>query len=258
MLGDFLIDGGEYEETNASAALELGAGSTWTIQNGGRATFLPEGTLSLDADTAMVVDGFDVVVANLDDVAIGATAGATARLTVQNSASLSLADVSLSGLVDGSDAQLEILGGSTLTVSEQLGVAAAGFASSATVEVDGEDSLLDYDGTSPLRVGSSAGGAAELSVSDTATLDLGNQDLHIGATGTVRLDNGRVIPGGDILVDGGRLEQTAADMAQIETLGAGSALRVVAGGSADLVQDLSADGCGDSGRRGWLIAQCGG
>ena len=241
VLGDLVVDGGVYEETDEAAALVLGTGSTWTIQNGGRATYLPEGSLSLGADTALVVDGIAAIVENLDDVQVGTTVGATARLAVQNSASLSLADVSLSGLVNGSDARLDVHSGSTLIVSEQLDVASAGLAATASVDIDGDDSLLDYDGTAPLRVGAATGGPAELSISDTATLDLGNQDLHIGATGTVRLNNGQLIPGGDILVDGGRLEQTAADMAELEMLGSGGALRIVDGGSADLVQDLSVD-----------------
>ncbi|MCA9101714.1 MAG: hypothetical protein KDA63_11215, partial [Planctomycetales bacterium] len=66
--------------------------------------------------------------------------------------------------------------------------------------------------------------------------------LYVGASGTVRLDNGQLTPGGNVVVEGGRIEQTAADSAVLEMPAAGGALRVLAGGEATLVQDLDADG----------------
>lgn len=239
VLGDFLLDGGTYDETDASSALGLAAGATWTIQNGGQASYLPETTLSFAADTALVIDGSDSFVNNVDGVEIGTTAGATARLTLRNDAALSLADLTLSETADGGNARLEILDGAKLTVTENLGIASAGFASAAVVDINGEDSLLDYQGTSTLEVGSAAGGTAELLIRDMGRLDLGSQGLHVAAGGIVRLDNGGLTPGGDILVEGGRIEQTAALLGQLDMPSPGGALRIVAGGSVDLVEDLT-------------------
>ncbi|MCA9103525.1 MAG: hypothetical protein KDA63_20370, partial [Planctomycetales bacterium] len=178
--GDFLIDGGTYQVTDAAAEVDLAAGSVWTVQNGGRLLLNPDTTISLGADRALEFAGGTTLAPNLKNVELGTTVGGTSRLTLTNDATLALDSVTLSESVDGSDARLEVLGGATLTVTDQVGVASTGLASTATVEVSGADSALNYQAAMPLAVGSATGGAAELRINDGGSVDLGGQGLYVG------------------------------------------------------------------------------
>jgi fibronectin-binding autotransporter adhesin len=156
--GDLMINGGVLQKSNAASTLDFAAGKTITIQAGGRLTIA--GAHPADSNRIYNI------------------AGANSKLEITGNNPLTIAG----------GAQVHLAGGAKLSAGARIDVGTGG-ASSGTLTVAGDGSTVD--GGSELSVWGSAGGTANVELSDAAsgTFSAGIDFANSAAAGTTSVVN---------------------------------------------------------------------
>ena len=266
--GDLTIDGGVYEEDQASTADRTFApNTTTTITNGGRMTLNSEGFF-VDAGRTLVLDGAGSEL-NLEgvftNVTIGGLGGGTdGTMTLRNNASLTPRDMSMRANGADQTATLNVLSGADLSFDSSSGLGRFSILASETnngqaiINVDGSGSnIFVNDVFSPLTLGhqSGTGTTATMNLTNGGQFSSDDEGLVINPLGTVHFEDGGLFMLGDLVVRGGTVERAAGSNGFVELNSfAEIEMRVVEGGSVDLNQfafglitnRLTVDGPGSS------------
>src|SRR5262249_39851591 len=158
--------------------------------------------------------------------------------------------------IGGTNSKLEMLGGGALNLDNgaQVNVTSSGLLSlsgnlaigsgaSGTLAADGAGANVTQSGGGTLTVGNFITGTAALNIGTTTsggTLTTGTGLLTISGTGTVNIgsgaNTGTLNANGDILIDGGLLQRTAASAFN---LAAGKTMTIQNGGRASITGDYT-------------------
>jgi T5SS/PEP-CTERM-associated repeat protein len=178
-------------------------------------TLVPAGALAANLTVSGTTKTIDSAQA-FDNVQVGDTA--PGQLDVMTGGTLTISgDFTVGGTASGADGTATISGGGTVT-SHRLFLGYDVYAATATMTISGSGSSLTTSGNAYLGEG---GGAATLTVSDSATATFGGElDAGIGGTGTITVSGAgsKLTATGIIIVgDDGTGTLTVSDGGEVST-----------------------------------------
>jgi T5SS/PEP-CTERM-associated repeat protein len=213
-LTDTAIHGGNLTMTGAGplnlfgGTMTVFSGSTVTVNQGNdvNATSLGIGTSGAGTINTMTFDGSATTLTVTGLTRLGQN-GATGILTLQNSASASLDNITLTNSsTANSSSTFTIQSAATATSSGNLSVGPMNFAGQSTImTVTGTNSSFTQTGAGTMTVGSSSTSTAAVNINSGAVFTTGTGLMTINATGTVTANGGTLNANGDITVNGGSL-----------------------------------------------------
>ena len=203
--GGFTIGTGTAVNVSAAAALTV-AGRVHVANAAGT------GTLAIAGEGSTFTAG--------NELSVWGASGGVASVTLSNKAMATLntgIDLANSATA-GTTATISVLSGAVLNTGNLNLAAAGGTTTAATLHVNGTNSAVNQAGAATLTVGHESEGSAIIDIGTTnggGSLTTGSGLFRINKTGHVTIGNGANVGSlnvlGNILVDGGVLEQGSAE-----------------------------------------------
>ena len=235
-----------FDLSGTNSRIETTASGAFAIQTGANVTVTAAATLmaagKIDVATAagtgtLTVAGEGSTLTAGSELSRWGNEGGDANVSLSNKAIATLnAGIDLANSTTaGTSATVSVLSGAVLN-AETLNLATSGGSTStATLHINGTDSSVAQSGAATLTVGHESEGSATINIgtaNDGGSLTTGSGLFRINKTGRVTIGDGENAGGlnvlGDILVDGGVLEQRSAESTFAWTTG--KTLTVESGG----------------------------